>query len=115
MTTALNTTIPDQCVINYLDALVGKIYKILPMKEDGAEFLPQYIEWRIREMTAFRELICVVGEDADFLSLILILYSLQAQEDIVSVRHDVFEAIRLCKKLRQKYGEQEGTADGRPD
>lgn len=115
MTTALNTTIPDQCVINYLDALVGKIYKILPMKEDGAEFLPQYIEWRIREMTSFRDFVRVVGEDADFLSLLLIMHSLSEQEELSSVRHDVFEAISLCKKLRKKYGGQEGGADGRPD
>lgn len=112
MMTALNTMIPDRCVINYLDALVGKIYKILPMKEDGAEFLPQYIEWRIREMTSFRDFVNVVGEDADFLSLILIMRSISTQESVTSVRHDVFEAISLCKKLRQKYGEQEGNADG---
>lgn len=115
MTTALNTAIPDQCVTNYLDALVGKIYKILPMKEDGAEFLPQYIDWRIREMTSFRDFVQVVGEDADFLSLILIMNSISTQEDVSSVRHDVFEAISLCKKLRRKYGRQEGEADGRPD
>lgn len=108
MTTTMNLPIPDQCVTNYLDALVGKIYKILPMKESGAEFLPQYIDWKIREMLAFQEFIDVVGEDADFLSLLLIMRAI-AREDstMVSVRHDVFEAIRICKTLSRRYKKQE--------
>jgi len=113
MMTSIGCNIPDQCVSNYLDALVGKIYKILPMKEDNAEFLQSYIERKIREMLAFQKFISIIGEDPDFLCLLLILYSLADQgAGIESVKHDVFEAIRLCKALSRKYRCEEVLHDG---
>lgn len=113
MMTTIGIAIPDQSVSNYLDALVGKIYKILPMRESNAAHLQQYIEWKLREMLAFKAFICVVGEDPDFLTLILLLYSVASQDSTIdTVRHDVFEAIRLCKALSVRYRSQEVMDDG---
>ena len=125
MMTALNMPIPDKCVTRYLDSLVGKIYKILPMKENNTAFLQQYVEWKIREMLAFRDFVRAVGDDPDFVrgnaveifwnamstklkNLIVIMYALANQEQPVeSVRHDVFEAIRICKRLKKHCGTAE--------
>ena len=108
MMTALNMPIPDKCVTHYLDSLVGKIYKILPMKENNTAFLQQYVEWKIREMLAFRDFVRAVGDDPDFVYLIVIMYALANQEQPVeSVRHDVFEAIRICKRLKKHCGTAE--------
>ena len=113
MMTVLGVSLPNQSVSNYLDALVGKIYKILPMKESNSAHLQQYIEWKLREMLAFKSFVGIVGEDPDFLTLLLLLYSVASQDSTTdTVRHDVFEAIRLCKTLSARYRSQEVMDDG---
>lgn len=108
MMTVLSIDVPNQGVANYLDSLVGKIYKVLPMKESNAAYLQQYIEWKLREILSFQKFITVVGSDPEFMELILIMYSIaDAGNTVEIVRHDVFEAIRLCKVLSARYRTEE--------
>lgn len=108
MMTNIGAEVPNGCVSGYFEALVGKIYKILPMREDGAEFLQQYVDRKIREMLAFRRLSATVGNDPDFMALLLLMYAVaDPNNSIDSVRHDAFEAINLCKVLQHRYDEEE--------
>lgn len=107
MMTNIGVEVPNGCLSGYFGALIGKIYKILPMREDGAEFLQQYVDRKIREMLSYRRLIASAGEDPDFMALLLLMYAVSdPNNSIDSVKHDVFEAINLCKVLQHRYSEK---------
>lgn len=93
----------------YLEALVNRFYKILPIKESGESTLNQYIESLLREMMGARELITFIHEDDRFLTLLAILqYFIDNDVSIAVVRSDVFRAIGILKKLQKKYFQNEG-------
>lgn len=107
------TNISKRMVYNYLDALVDRFYKILPIKESeeksGEDTLKRYIESLRREMLGVRELISYIRDDDRFLALLAILqYFIDNDVDVATVRSDVFRAIGLLKKLQKQYFADEG-------
>lgn len=93
---------------NYLSNLVNHFFKILPIKESGESSLDVYIRSLQAELLGCKELIEAIHNDALFLTLISILqYLIDAPScDVPTVKREVFRAISICNKLRQKYAEQ---------
>lgn len=104
MMTKFNIDIDDVLVGKRLTALINQVFKILPMHENGDEFLPIYIASLEREMLGYRDLILALGKDDQYLSLLAILeYIGNYQCDTTIVRREVFKAINILKKLHERY------------
>lgn len=93
---------------NYLSSLVNHFFKILPIKESGESSLDVYIRSLQAELLGCKELIEAIHNDALFLTLVSILqYLIDTPScDVPTVKREVFRAISICNKLRQKYTEQ---------
>lgn len=108
MMTKYGVEITERMAGNYLDALVDRFYKILPMTESGEETLKQYLESLLREMLGAHELVEFLQDDDRFLTLLATLqYFIDNDADndaaVAIVRTDVFRSIGILKKLKKKY------------
>lgn len=100
-------TISDKAAQNYLSGLTNKIFKILPMKEEGEKSLYTYIKSLRLEIAGCSELPCIFAEDEKFIAILGILQYLNENEcDTQTTKREVFKCISLCKKLEKKYGKR---------
>ena len=94
----------DQMLENYLDTLVNKFFKILPMKESNEPSLDEYMQSLQVELIGCEGVIDKLHCDAMYLTLIAILqYMIEEECEVRVVKREVFKAISLCKKLRKRY------------
>lgn len=99
-----NLTIPDDWFENYLSSLIGKFYKIIPIKENGEPSLNKYMESLQRELIGCKDLIALLENDDLFLSLIFTLqYLIENDCEFKIIRSEIFKSINICKKLQAKY------------
>lgn len=98
--------IPLEMVDHYLSGLVNQFFKILPLKEDGEPSLNEFMKSLQIELLGFKGLMKEVGNDSMYLTLLSILqYMIENDCDVAVVKREVFKAIKVCKKLRDKYCE----------
>jgi hypothetical protein len=84
----------------YVDkVLVGKIYKLLPLREEKNATLPECHESLMYELHGGGKLIADLQMHQHFLSLICSLEGLLLIEDDKAYRRKVFECINICKSL----------------
>ena len=90
---------------NYLRSLINLFFKILPLKESGERSLKTYMKSLQAELLGCNALVETIHDDSMFLSLASILQYLIDSPDcsVVFVRREVFRAISICNKLREKY------------
>ena len=90
---------------NYLRSLINLFFKILPLKESGERSLETYMKSLQAELLGCNALVEAIHDDSMFLSLASILQYLidNPDCDVVFVRREVFRAISICHKLREKY------------
>lgn len=104
--TAYGVPLSERLLEKYFRNLVNQIYKILPMREDGAESLGKYI-WRLEaELIGNQSLAAELREDAYYGSLLGILHYLSENGEsctTAQVKQLVFEGINLCGKLQERY------------
>lgn len=109
MMTTQNEKISSRMASNYINALVNKFYKILPIKETNEDTLKPYLESLLREMLGLGELMAFFHDDDRYLTLLCIVrYFIDHEADIGTVRTEVFRAIGILKKLQKKYCTNEG-------
>lgn len=113
----MNTTngheIPDKIVENYLTTLINKFFKILPLKEHEEPSLKDYMSSLQFELIGSQSLITAFHYDSRYLSLIAILqYMINNPCGVADVKRQVFSAISICKKLKEKYCNSGGVVDG---
>lgn len=105
MTTIKNVELPAEVIQRHLQSLIGRFYKILPIKESGEPSLNKYMDSLQREMLGCHSLIVALNYDELYLSLLSVLqYLIENDCDTDIVRYEVFKAIDTCKKLQKKYG-----------
>jgi hypothetical protein len=93
-------TIPNQVIISSLQRLTGKVYKILPMKEEGCKTLDEYVSNLLRELINSKELIENLQFEGELFSLISTLEGLTNKEvDLTTYRSDVFKSLGIIKKM----------------
>ena len=108
MMTIYNSEMPTEALKKYFAGMVGQFYKILPLKESGEPSLLKYMESLQRELIGCYELFPVLTEDAPYMSLITVLqYLIDNDCSTDVVRSEVFKAITICKKLKNKYTPEE--------
>ena len=91
---------------NYFQYLVNHFFKLLPMRENGAETLCQYMNSLMFEIGGFNRLFVETDYSAYIVTLLSILQGLidDPEIDIVVYRREVFHAINICNKLQEIYG-----------
>ena len=91
---------------NYLHGLIGRFFKILPIRETNGETLQAYMESLQMELIGFKSLMTIIQNDQRMLSLISTLQYLIDTPDCESpvVKREVFRSISLCQALDADYG-----------
>ncbi len=90
---------------NYFRSLINLFFKILPLKESKERSLETYMRSLQSELLGCKALVVAIHEDSLFLSLISILQYLidHPESDVAFVRREVFRAISICNKLKERY------------
>lgn len=92
--------LPDQVIISSLERLTGKVFKILPMREENCNTLDEYVGNLIRELINTKSLVESIQFEGELLSLISTLEGLADNEvDLCVCRSDVFKSIDIIKKM----------------
>jgi hypothetical protein len=92
--------LPNQVIISSLDRLTGKVFKILPMREEDCRTLDEYVSNLIRELINTKSLIENLKFEGELLSLISTLEGLTDNDINLSVcKSDVFKSIDIIKKM----------------
>lgn len=94
---------------NYYTFLVGKFYKILPLKEERSETLREYISSLSCEVIGNSYLLNDLKYDPKFISLLNILqYFINEEYDVKSCKREVFKAIKLIEDINKQYFKEGG-------
>lgn len=94
---------------NYFKYMIGKIYKILPMKEEGCKTLTTYLESLRAEMIGSYKLYRQLIEEPQFMSALNIIeYLIDGEYDVTVCKREVFKAIRNIESINDKYFRKEG-------
>lgn len=96
--------LPDEMLIVYVNGMIAKVYKMLPMKQTEAKTLANYMESTLREFIGQKELVCELRNNEEFLTIIGTLESLLNQDDFKNFRSDIFKVINLIEKIKIKLG-----------
>ena len=97
--------IGDDKFCHYLEFLIGKVYKILGIKENQDELnFKKYIDRLLRELIGNFNLIDDLKCDGYFITLMSKIEYLGTEEYSHEVcREEVFESISLIKKIIKNY------------
>ena len=109
MNTSVGVPMCASMFTSYMRYLVGRFFKILPIKESGEDTLDIYIDSLQSELLGCRKLIVTIQDDPEFLSLLSILQYMKdnPQCTVKNVRREVFRAISICNRLKSAYSEEE--------
>lgn len=92
--------IDDHYIGLYLDGLIPKVFKLLPIKEKEFHTLHKYHKNLIMEIVCFSNIIVPYSQNKDMMTLICNLESLLNIETHDKYRQKVFECIDIVKKLK---------------
>jgi hypothetical protein len=96
--------LPNEHLIVYVDGLIAKVFKILPMKEENSPTLSIYIQSLLRELVGAKELIEQLKSNQDFIVLLDVLQSLVKEDDLQNFKSDVFKSISTIKRIKSSIG-----------
>ena len=100
--------ISDEFFVNYLNFLISKVFKILPISEQEPDTLRDYLDSLIIELKGSQSLIIKIKHDASFISLLGILqYFAENQCSHKVYKREVFKAINIIQSLQEKYFKKE--------
>lgn len=96
--------IGNQFLINYLNFLINRVYKCLPMKENEEPTLSLHINSLLREIIGNQNLIVQLKNNANFVSLIgkLNYLAITKNIDLKTYRKDIFDCIALIEKIKEE-------------
>lgn len=95
--TKYDKEIPPELLVEYFEKLTGRVFKILPMREEEIDTLSSYIEYLVIELNGGQRLIV---NDLSFLELMMNLESLEdLMCDMPKFKSQVFKCVKLCKKI----------------
>jgi hypothetical protein len=91
---------PNELLVAYVDGLIGKVWKILPMKDSKSNTIEKYLNGLLRELVGNKELVFELRDNQDFLSILGSLESLIDEEEHSIYRSDVFKTIGLINRIK---------------
>lgn len=96
--------LPDELLLVYVNGMIAKVWKLIPMHEKGTNSLPNYIESTLREFIGQKELVIELKNNEEFQAILGVMESLLTQDDFSKLRSDVFKIINLIEKLKLSLG-----------
>jgi hypothetical protein len=93
---------PNEAIISSLDRLIAKVFKALPLREEGCETLVEYLEGLVRELIGVTEVVSKLKNHGEFLSVIGTIQSLINQDDFKTYRKDVLKCVNLVRKIKNE-------------
>lgn len=98
--------IPTDVLISSLNRLTGKVFKILPMREENCDTLDEYVKNLLRELINTKSLIRSLKDEGDLLSLLSTLEGMTSNDvDLDICRSDVFKCMGIIKKMIDNLSE----------
>ena len=92
--------LPDKALQSYLQNLINKVYKILPMKEEQCATLSSYLFSLRNEMIGCYKLWDILKDKPQFLTVISVVEYLATEKyDVSECRREVFKAIGLIESI----------------
>ena len=94
---------------NYFESMINAFFKILPIREHNDGSLSLYAESLQLEIKGCQRVISATGDDPRIMSLISILQFFidNPEYPLDKTRREVFNAINVCKRLKEKYGKSD--------
>ena len=93
-------------ITSFLDSLIGKIYKILPLKESQNTHLPLYLKSLIREIEGSLKSFPILCESREYITIVNTINFMRFnQYDIPVCRYEVFKMLNLIDALKKKVGD----------
>ncbi len=100
--------IPRENFCQYFNFLINKTYKILPLKEENSKTLRLYLESFSRELIGNKDLISVLVNEPQFISVLNTIQYLIAEDySIDTCKKEVFKCIRILESINKKYFEED--------
>ena len=105
MTTVNIYMIDQQSLESYLNSLIGKLYKILPIRENSPETFPAYARGLRDELSGFKGLVDAIDHDPAYVSILSLLQNFVDTPEcpVSDVKREVFGMISSCKKMIERY------------
>jgi hypothetical protein len=96
--------LPDEILMAYVNGMTGKIFKMLPMKQDGSKTLLVYMESILREFIGNKELVEKFKHNEVFLAILGTLESLLHQDNFSLFRSDILKILNLIEQMKSSLG-----------
>ncbi|MCM1315245.1 MAG: hypothetical protein NC244_07760 [Alistipes senegalensis] len=101
----LYNPIPLKLFENYLDTLINRIFKILPLKEEKSQTVDVYIMNLLSELTGNYQLIAQIHNDSLYETVLANLQSLIGVQ--TNYRTIVLNTISVVEQIKTKYCKKE--------
>lgn len=99
--------LPDEMLFDYMDKMINKVWKMLPMREENVPTLAFYIESILREFVSQKELVDCFKKNGSYIEILGIIEGLLTQEDYLTYRSDVLRAVNSIKRLKSSLGSED--------
>lgn len=96
-----------ESVGNYFNRLINKVFRILPLIEEGEKSITVYIDSLQDELDGYRNLVTKYEDDPDYISLLSVIVFIKDNHNskdvaFAKIRREVFNAINLCCRMRDR-------------
>lgn len=89
--------VPSSAFENYRKSIVDRIWLLIPLKEEGCQTIPSYIERLNRELCGMMKF--AVSKNEYIMTVISLLENLRTETDFATYRHDVLRCCELIAKV----------------
>lgn len=95
----------DQLVSNYFGRMTGKIFKVIPIREEGEHPIQPYLASLLRELLGAKDLVTEIDNDERFMQVISILnyLTMNPDIDIKILKSEIFHTLNIVKKMSKAY------------
>jgi hypothetical protein len=96
--------IQNMTLINYLEYLINKIYKILPLKENNNNTLITYLSSLQVELVGSMSFIEQLRDNVQYLSVLnTIQYLIDYDFNLITCKREVFKIINIIENIKSNY------------
>lgn len=84
---------------SYIRSLTGRVWKLLPMKQEGCETLCEYIDSLIKELHSVNEVFLEHPNAEYFVTIVLLLHSAKTENDFKIYRREILRCCNLLNRV----------------
>ena len=104
--------IPQKTFRKYIESLINKTYKILPLKEEESETLNEYIESYLRELIGGKQSLYILSKEPRFITVMCTLEYLILNNPSTNIyKKEVFKCIKILSDIKSDLN-KDGDSNG---